>query len=171
MVHKSELPDYDGTSAYGGALRFHDPADKSWVLRWGHSYCQLMPAIDVFASDAFGTVFGLTEEKEVAVFWPETGELERLGIGPDDFYEMIARDPEGTISLSTYLGAVGLHGKPSPVEHFALRIETAVGGKFSPDNMVIMDADSHLRALGKIALQVSGMPIGTRVTTVRVDEQ
>ena len=75
------LPDYDGTTAYKGALRFYNHSDKTWETQWGSFYGDMKPSFQLFASDAFGTAYGYLESKEVAIFWPETAELESIGTG------------------------------------------------------------------------------------------
>ena len=75
------LPDYDGTTAYKGALRFYNHSDKTWETQWGSFYGDIKPSFQLFASDAYGTAYGYLESKEVAIFWPETAELESIGTG------------------------------------------------------------------------------------------
>ena len=171
MATKQDLPGYNGSTAFDGALRFFESEDDSWKSIWGHCYGSLMPDIRIFASDAFGTVFGLVEKNKVAIFWCETGELEFLGIELEDFYEMIVQDPTGTINFDLYQAAIELYGKPAFEEHFAFKVETALGGELTTDNIVVMDAIEHFRAMAKIANQIKNIPTGQRIEKIKLEEK
>lgn len=169
MITKENLPEYNGRSAFDGALRFFEPEDDSWKSTWGHYYGSLMPDIKIFASDAFGTVFGIVNTDRVAIFWSETGELELLGLGLEEFYEMIIQDPIGTINIDLYRSAIEIHGKPSLEEHFAFKVETALGGKLTTDNIIIMDAKEHFKSMAKIAHQIKDMPVGRKIDNIKLE--
>jgi hypothetical protein len=161
-MKKENLPGFDGSSAFGGALRFHEPNDQTWLEQWGRNYGSLTPQLDFFASDAFGTYYGIDHSGLVSIFWSETGEVERLGLEESDFFQKIKHDPDGTINFNLYQEAVRRFGKPLPSQHFAFKLETALGGSVAAENIVIMDAVEHMRALAKIAQQIAGVPDGTQ---------
>lgn len=169
MSDKESLPDFDGRTAFGGALRFYDPDDDSWEQQWGRFYGNLMPNIKVFAIDAFGTVYGISSNDMVTIFWSETGEVEDLGVGISDFYEMIMQDPDNTINLGLYEDAVKKYGKLSFDEHFAFKIETALGGSLTVDNISVMSADEHFQSLGKLANRIKDIPEGEVISNITIE--
>jgi len=170
VLDKSSLPDFDGNTAFGGALRFYDCEDDAWKSEWGKYYGSLIPDIKVFAIDAFGAVYGLSEKYEVVIFWSETGELEPLGVEMNEFYEMIMNDPIGTINLDLYLEAVDRYRKPSFDEHFAFKIETALGGKLTTDNITILNSIEHFKALGKLANRINEIPEGQGIDNISIEQ-
>lgn len=161
-VDRHDLPDFDGHTAFGGALRFFDFDYDSWKERWGKSYGLLAPNLRFIASDAFGTMYGLDESGNVSIFWAETGEVESLGVCPEEFFSMILEDPNGTINLDLYREAVQKNGAIGLRQHFAFKVETALGGQLVVDNVMIMDADEHMRALGALAQQIHDVPDGSK---------
>lgn len=161
-----------GGIAYEGALRLFPwsvdsplTSYRHWNSRTGwHSwYGPLAPEWDSFGEDAFGVQYLISRDDEpvVAIFWAETGEVEHLGVGPGDFLRMVREDPEETISMVLYRACVARYGELPPRQHFAMRVEAALGGKFDVENIVPMDALEHMRALSQIALQIHSVPIGT----------
>ena len=160
---KSFLPGFDGTRAFGGALRFFDAKNQEWVATWGKYYGNLLPKLRFFAGDAFGLLYGLDSNKKVSIFWTETADIEDLGVSEDEFYQLIQQDPDETINLALYKDAVDKLGEPNLDQDFALKVETALGGQLSIDNLYICDRESHLIGLAKIATQIHKMPAGTRV--------
>jgi len=156
-----KVPGFDGHTAFGGALRFHDALDLSWIDRWGREYGALIPDLRFFASDAFGTMYGLNAAGHVGIFWSETGDVEELGVDREEFFEMIAEDPNGTINLDLYREAVERIGVITYDQHFSFKVETALGGQLAVENLMIMDADAHMRALGAIAQQIHDIPPGS----------
>lgn len=160
MVDRRELPDFDGHTAFGGALRFLDADDGSWMARWGQSYGPIAPDLRFIASDAFGTMYGLDGSGKVAIFWAETGDVELLGVGQEEFFSMILEDPNSTINLDLYRDAAREIGAIGPQQHFAFKVETALGGLVALDNLMIMDADEHMRGLGALAQQIHDVPAG-----------
>lgn len=164
MLRKN-LPEFFGDTAFKGALRFFDINDKSWKKTWGQLYGSLIPSINIFASDAFGTVYGISNN-EVVIFWTETGELEPLGMNENDFYDLIVEDPDNTINLGLYCQATELFGVLSKDDHFAFKIETALGGDLSLNNITVMNGVDHYKSLGKLANQINSLPEGERIDSI-----
>lgn len=165
-MNKNNLPGFNGSSAYSGGIRFHDVGDMSWRELWGRYYEHLEPNIHIFATDAFGTVYGIGSYDTVVIFWPETGDVEELGITEGEFYGLIAADPDNTINLKLYNDSIVIHGVPALDEHFAFKIETALGGHLTVDNITIMPIKDHYRFMAKLALQIHDMPVGTKITNI-----
>ncbi|EKO3419390.1 T6SS immunity protein Tdi1 domain-containing protein [Vibrio fluvialis] len=166
MVDKTKLPDFDGKSAYKGALRFHEQSLSNWEVEWGNMYGSLKPEFTLFATDVFGTAYGLLPDETVAIFWTETGELEPLRIEQEEFFSFILDDPESTINYGLYLSAVERLGQPKSSENFAFNLELALGGQLSVDNLSIMDSKKHFRVLAKIAHQINDIPLGHQVKSI-----
>ena len=164
---KSMLSGYDVVSAFGGALRFLESTDMDWIRVWGESSGLGLPKLTFFASDAFGVLYGLDEAGGVSILWTETGQVEALNVSEDDFYRLIAQDPDGTISLNLYEAACSQLHTPKIHQHFGFKVETALGGALDPSNLYIVDRRVHLEALGKIAAQISKVPVGTRLKVVK----
>jgi hypothetical protein len=166
MATRKDLPEYDGQTAFGGALRFL-PADSSdWTQQWFSAFAKLKPPLKFFATDAFSTLFGYDSNGSVVIFLPETAEIDALGVPEDAFLDLILADPDATIHFELFKQAVKQFGKLLPDETFALKIETALGGQLDLENLYKMQQMTYLIALGKIAQQLSGMNPGDRITSV-----
>jgi hypothetical protein len=161
-VSRSKLPDYSGDSAFGGALRFLSPDDSDLIEVIRENYGDLSPNIEFFAADAFGVYYGLNKRGKVAIFWTETADIEEIDVSQDEFYELILDDPDSTINLSFYRMAVETYGRIEKHQDFALKVESALGGAMTLENIYICDAAQHLAVLAKIARQIHSIPIGTR---------
>ncbi|KAF1684536.1 hypothetical protein B1992_14995 [Pseudoxanthomonas broegbernensis] len=155
------LPGYDGKTAYCGALRLLDKGDIDWISKWAAGNEGCLPGLDFFAADAFGVLYGVNEGGVVSIFWTETGCLEDIGITRDEFFMLVCEDPNSTINYSLYIEAVAKIGKPNHDQNFSLKVETALGGKMSVDNLYICDKSIHMLQLGKIARQIKDYPVGT----------
>jgi len=166
MDTKETLPEYNGRSAYGGALRFRNPDDLSWQETWGISYGPLLPDIRIFAADAFGVMYGFDRKGQVVIFWSESGEIEELGFDEETFYTLIKEDPEATINWPLYKQAIEKLGELPLNEDFAFKIELALGGNLTVSNIERMDSILHMQALGEIAQQLIGVPYGTAIDKV-----
>jgi hypothetical protein len=161
-----------GGVAYDGALRLFPywangglASYPEWNSKagWRSFYGELAPEWDSFGEDAFGVQYLISpgEAPVVAIFWSETGEVEHLGVGPSEFLDMVSEDPENTISLGFYRACVARYGELPLGKHFAMRVESALGGQLAVDNVVPMDALEHMRALAHIAGQLRTVPIGS----------
>lgn len=141
-----------------GALRFYAPDTRH---DWLGFYVELVKKpLSFFAEDAFGIQFALINGV-VAVFQTETAELEPIGMTPSEFYQAILNDPEGTLSWSLYKTAVQLLGKPSSEQHFAFKVELALGGQPVIENIEIINSFDHFKMMASIAKQIKDVPIGT----------
>lgn len=171
------LGEWNGATALDGALRLFALGDveELWTVSdwnaqdtWRGEFGRLQPRGVCIGEDAFGTQFvRVPDLDEVALFWPETGTMERIGLSRAEFVRAVIDDPDGTVSLHQYRKAVSALGRPSLREHLAMKVETAVGGEFSSDNMIRMPSISHMRALGLLALQIADVPVGTGFTPHR----
>jgi hypothetical protein len=160
-----------GVSAFGGALRLFPcsegreiPSVNQWNVEdgWRAAFGTLAPKWLSVGEDAFGTQYLLSpDQSEMALFWPETGEVEALQVSPHEFLSMIAKNPDNTVSLSLYEACCARFGPLALGRHFAFKVETALGGKAELGNVSPMDALEHMVALGKIATQIGNAEIGT----------
>ncbi|MCS0585548.1 DUF1851 domain-containing protein [Massilia pinisoli] len=160
-IDKNCLPQYDGGTAYSGALVFFDPNTPTWTSGWRQSYGDLFPSLRFFVGDAFGLLFGLDSSDKVCIFCGETAEVEPLGIDERRFYGIISEDPDGTVHKSFFDEATHAIGTLKADQIFAFKVEMALGGKLAIDNLYITDRIEHMRALGKIACQIHRDPTGT----------
>lgn len=165
---------YNGAVAFGGALRLF-PAQSSggllsageWndVSTWREAYGAVASGRQLFfGEDAFGVQFGLSPDSGLVRFWNETGDVEPLGLSLMEFFEVIRDDPDGTVSAGLYARAEEALGHLPLREHFAFKIETALGGEPVVENIARMASVEHMRACGHIAQQIKGMPLGTQVS-------
>jgi hypothetical protein len=174
--HRRWLQQHNGAVAFGGALRFFPMTSAeglrdiaSWNERelWAAWYGPLAPGrLWIFAEDAFGVQFGFLTGGELARFWNETGEVEALDVDVVEFVRLIAGDPDGTLSYRLFLDTQRALGPLGLSEHWAFRVETALGGDLAIDNLQRMDAVAHMQACGKIAQQISSLEIGTGIDEV-----
>lgn len=166
MVDKFKLPEFDGKSAYSGAIRFYDHSSYNWEQEWGYLYGSLKPNFNLFAIDVFGTAYGTLLDGNVAIFWSETGELESIEATQNEFFEMILEDPNATLNYDFYLSAIKTLSKPNYNEHFAFKIEISLGGSMSIDNLIIMESSKHFLAMANIAKQINDLPIGSVINNI-----
>jgi hypothetical protein len=160
-IDKDCLPQYDGRTAYAGALIFFDPNSPTWTSGWRQSYGDLFPSLRFFAGDAFGLLFGLDSSDKVCIFWGETAEVEPLGIDERRFYGIIFEDPDSTVNKSFFDEATHAISTLKPDQIFAFKVEIALGGKLAIDNLYISDRVQYMQALGNIASQIHRDPAGT----------
>lgn len=181
LEHHADVPDDSwlptgGFLAFGGALRMLPsrprlplPSVDTWnrPSTWKRHFRQLAPQWDAVGEDAFGTQYLLRPDgREMALFWPEDGTVERVGKTPAEFLAAIARDPDSTLLLPLFRSCVKRFGPLPPRAHFAFRVELAVGGKPEVRNVDVWDARQHLRVLAMIALQIHDLPQGTKLVPV-----
>lgn len=172
--YRDALLSINGGIAYGGAIRVFPayrvpqlPTIGDWndPPLWKNSYGSLIRSdLTVFCEDAFGVQFAIGTDGLVTRIWNETAEAECLGMRFQEFFNVIHNDPVGTISLDLYQSAEQSLGPLPLSEHFAFKIETALGGKAAVENVMRMGSVMHMRACGGIARQIKSMPIGTKVT-------
>lgn len=160
---KSLLPGFDGKKAFGGALRFFDVNDQEWTVKWRKYYGKLFPKLRFFAGDAFGLLYGIDSNQKVSIFWTETADVEFLDVSEEEFYQLILQDPDGTINLTLYNRAVNELGELKLSQDFCCKVEIALGGQLSVDNLYICDRETHLIGLAKIAMQIHGIPLGSNI--------
>src|SRR5262245_18051113 len=79
---------------FDGALRLLDVADYGWVSAWEDGAECTLQGLEIFAADAFGTLYGVNIKDTVSIVWTETGDVEDLGIAERDFYALNCRRPE-----------------------------------------------------------------------------
>jgi len=147
-IDKIFLPQYDGKTAYAGALIFFDPNSPAWTSSWRQSHGDLFPSLRFFAGDAFGLLFGLDSSDKVCIFWGETAEVEPLGIDERRFYGIISKDPDGTVNKSFFDEATYAISTLRPDQIFAVKVEIALGGILAIDNLYISDRVEYMRTLG-----------------------
>jgi hypothetical protein len=164
--YRDWIVENNGGVAYDGCLRLFPVRSSeglvdldSWNAPhgWKESFADLAPSLSIFGEDAFGLQFAFSDAGNVVIFWSETGELESLGYGVREFLLRIAADPDGTISYNLHRQGIAALGSLQLNQHFAFKVETALGGHLSLDNLTVVDAQAHMRALGKIALQLRRM--------------
>jgi hypothetical protein len=160
-IDKDCLAQYDGRTAYAGALIFFDPNSPTWTWGWRQSYGDLFPSLRFFAGDAFGLLFGLDSSDKVCIFWGETAEVEPLGIDERRFYGIIFEDPDSTVNKSFFDETTHAISALKPDQIFAFKVEIALGGKLAIDNLYISDRVQYMQALGNTARQIHRDPAGT----------
>jgi hypothetical protein len=52
----------------------------------------------------------------------------------------------------------------APKDHFAFEVETALGGALRAENVCVMDAGKHMKAVANVAAQIADAPLGTSFT-------
>ncbi len=158
MKNDAKNPMNLGEILQSGALRFYAPDKRhDWLSFYGSL---VKEPLSFFAEDAFGVQFALING-DVAIFQTETAELETLGMAQSEFYQTILNDPDGTLSWSLYKTAVQLLGKPSSDQHFAFKVELALGGQPVIENIEIINSFDHFKMMASIAKQIKDVPIGT----------
>ncbi|MFD7908668.1 hypothetical protein ACFV4G_41315 [Kitasatospora sp. NPDC059747] len=123
---------------------------------WRDSYGHLMPDVIFFAEDVFGGQFAVARDGVVYSFNPETAALVR-------FSEDVARWRGDVIADWNHATgySVGhewqMRNGPLPVGHRLVpKIPFVVGGEFSCENMVPVEAAAALKYWGRFALAIAG---------------
>ncbi|MFG3002164.1 SMI1/KNR4 family protein [Streptomyces sp. NPDC048340] len=124
-------------------------------LLWRESYGHLMPEVTFFAEDIFGGQFAVGRDGVVYSFNPETAAMSK-------FSEDVASWQDGVIADWNYVTGYSVghewqmrNGPLPPGHRLVPKIPFSVGGEFSFDNMIPVEAAAALRYWGGFALAIS----------------
>ena len=127
--------------------------------------------LDLRMVSALGDAF--LEAPDEAIFWLDvaSADLTQIADSKDEF-DRLRQMPENVerwfmpqLVGDLLSGGTRLHTG----ECFSYKIPPSLGGAFEPENFEVCALSVHFAALGKIQAQVKPLPLGTRITSVRVE--
>jgi hypothetical protein len=129
---------------------------------WRHEYGNPADNMLIFAEDAFGDQFCLSEGK-ICSFDAETGEVKTLASSFEERARRILREHNVLTGYplmhqwQTEQGALPIGTRLMP------KIPFVLGGQFALDNLYTIAAVSGMRTRGNLAKQIKDLPDGAQV--------
>lgn len=130
---------------------------------WRRSYEYLMPKMVFFAEDVFGGQFVVAPGGVVYSFNPETAAVSR-------FSERISRWQDDVIEDWNYATGYSVahewqmrNGSLPSGHRLVPRIPFSIGGEFTPDNMILVEAVAAMKYWANFALAVSKLQDGSQL--------
>lgn len=130
---------------------------------WRNEYSTSIKDYLFFAEDIFGGQFCIFNEK-IHIFDPETEEIEEIAPSFDDWAKCILEE-------YNYLTGFEL-AHEWQLKNFSIpvgkrllpKVPFVLGGKFTVDNLYLLDSITGMRLRGDLAQQIKNSPDGTKVT-------
>jgi hypothetical protein len=163
----------NGFYAFESALHFF-PATKIdqsiidvnyWNLEnlWRNEYSNSIKDHLFFAEDIFGGQFCVFNEK-IHTFDPETEETEEIATNFDDWSKCVL-DEYNYLTGFELAHEWQLKNGSIPVGKRLLpKVPFVLGGKFTVDNLYLLDSVTGMKVRGDLAQQIKNSPDGTKVT-------
>src|SRR5688572_29929920 len=129
---------------------------------WKHEFNGMLSGTTFFAEDTFGIQFGL-RGTDIVQFDPETAQVDRVAETIEEWWAVVARDPEfltGFRLLEAWQkvnGPLPLGFRLIPKQLFML------GGEFSPSNLVAKPDIEGMRIRGQLWRLTKDLPEGTTI--------
>jgi hypothetical protein len=153
-----DLPQFDGFSAYNGAIRFfpdtHHHTLKNIGIQtidewndlngWRSAFGNTEFNGKSFAEDSFGNQFIKHHDGHISIFWPDTGDIQTIVSSMDHFVQAVHKYPQETILLDEYIQGCKWKGKPDLSQHFAWIVAPEDGGDLSSENLVVLPSVQHM---------------------------
>ncbi|MFK2930005.1 T6SS immunity protein Tdi1 domain-containing protein [Dyella agri] len=138
-----------------------------------HQWRWLVPeTMSLHMVSALGDAF--LQDHTGAIFWLDAGgaELTRIADSPAHF-DTLRQQP----ALANEWFAPQLVGNLLSSGHvlgagqcFSYKVPLTLGGQFQPDNFAPSDLSVHFHTLGQIQAQAKNLPVGTRISSVKLGE-
>lgn len=128
---------------------------------WRSSYGTLSPQGTCFAQDAFGGQFVLADT--IYTFDPETGEAASFASNLEEWAINVLRNYEVATGYPIAHEWQLSRGRIAPRKRLIPVTPFVLGGDFSVENLVQMDAVKSLRLRGGLAQQIQNAPDGSKI--------
>ena len=128
---------------------------------WIEEYRELRPSGICFAQDIFGGQF--VYRNGVSLFDPETGDISPFSESIEQWAERILHDYKVVTGQPIAHSWQVIHGPIQPNHRLIPLIPFVLGGDFSADNVVSMEAAKSMRLRANLARQLCNLPDGAQV--------
>ncbi|MDB5584212.1 MAG: hypothetical protein JWR80_9388 [Bradyrhizobium sp.] len=129
---------------------------------WKADYRGIADNIFCFAEEILGRQFVIHEDK-IAVFEPETAELEIIASSLEEWASKILLDYRQMTGHVFAHAWQSVHGPLHPRHRLMARTPFVLGGAFSIENFAALDSVQMMKSLGNLAFQLRDLPDGTKV--------
>lgn len=130
---------------------------------WRNKYSDSTKGYLFFAEDIFGGQFCIINER-IHTFDPETEETEEVATNFDDWAKCIL-DEYNYLTGFELAHEWQLKNGSIPVGKRLLpKVPFVLGGKFTTDNLYLLDSVTGMKVRGDLAQQIKNSPDGTKVT-------
>jgi hypothetical protein len=161
----------NGFFCFEAALRFFPSitVESSWGISewnsptlWKVDYRGIADDMFCFAEEIFGRQF-VVHEENIAVFEPETGDLEIIASSLEEWASKMLLDYNQMTGHPLAHEWQSIHG-PLHVRHRLMAKRPFVlGGEYSVENLVSLDSVRIMKSLGNLAFQLHHLSDGTKV--------
>ncbi|WP_159040627.1 MULTISPECIES: SMI1/KNR4 family protein [unclassified Streptomyces] len=127
---------------------------------WKASYGDLMQDLTFFAEDLFGSQYAVASDGVVYSFNAETAEVSKFSESIAHWQDDIVADWNYATGYTVGHEWQALNGQLPPGHRLTPRIPFSVGGEFSSENMVPVEAAAALRYWGTFAISISDLQDG-----------
>ncbi|MFD9338155.1 hypothetical protein ACFWBF_27700 [Streptomyces sp. NPDC060028] len=127
---------------------------------WRESYGPLVPEMVFFAEDVFGAQFAVARDGMVYSFNPETAAVSKFSEDVASWRDDIIEDWNYATGYSVGHEWQTRNGSLPPGHRLVPRIPFSVGGEFSFDNIIPVEAVAALKYWGGFALAISRLRDG-----------
>lgn len=153
----------------------HNLTEWNRTTLW-KKYYELSDDKFVFCEDIFGTQFYFDlrgNRRVVKMLIPTNGKVTLCANSFEEFVtdEVLSDLTNREVRQFATKFFENARQKFRPFAHIACKIPTVLGGSDSDvNNLHLVDSSTNLRLLGQVIQQVKGLPAGTRINEIKIDE-
>jgi hypothetical protein len=161
----------NGFFCFESALRFFPSTSvkSSWGMSewnspalWKADYRGIADNVFCFAEEILGRQFVIHDGK-IAVFEPETGELENVASSLEEWAAKLLLDYRQMTGHVFAHAWQSVHGPLQPRHRLMARTPFVLGGEYAIENLAALDSAQMMRSLGNLAFQLRDLPDGAKV--------
>lgn len=168
------LTQRNGFYAFEGALHvFPEKVDNSYAQEislsewnapnlWRFEYEHLTDGLCFFAEDIFGVQFAIKQDYVVS-FDPESGGIQRIADDIERWAEVVLGDFELLTGFPLAHNWQQANGSLQRKKRLLPKVPFILGGPFTVDNLVAVDAVEGMRYRGDIWRQIRDLPEGAQL--------
>jgi hypothetical protein len=165
------LAQKNGFFCFESALRLFPSftVEPSWGISewnspslWKADYQGIADNIFCFAEEILGRQFVVHDEK-IAVFEPETGELEIIASSLEEWASKMLLDYRQMAGHPFAHEWQSIHGPLHSRHRLMAKRPFVLGGAYSIENFAALDSVQIMKCLGNLASQLRDLPDGTKV--------
>lgn len=145
-------------------IRYRDLAAWNEYSLWKFKYGETTGSLLCFAEDVFGRQYCVESGKDlIAVFDPETAEIEPVAEDMEGFLDLIYREYELYTGHDLAHSWQAKHGSLDPTHRLVPIIPFCLGGEFHIENLQSLRAEIGMQLRADIYNQIKDLPEGTTV--------
>lgn len=134
-------------------------SENLWVNKYSDSIRDYL----FFAEDIFGGQFCIFNER-IHTFDPETEETEEIATSFDDWAKCVLDEYNHLTGFELAHEWQLKNGCIPVVKRLLPKVPFVLGGKFTIDNLYLLDSVTGMKVRGDLAQQIKNSPDGTKVT-------